>query len=292
MRLLAGFLFLLLSCTVQARPLDVWFWNLESPGHGEVAGETQTADIEFLCRRIERDFSGAHLVGFCEVEPDWGGPLKAALEKATGAEFELILSPTGGHDRLAIAWRKKRFYRLDALAEHPPQGIQNVAGPFPVDGQPVAFRPTVFVRLQDTEGGQNFTFCVSHLARSNRANGSRIRRMQTRILRDWLAQVQAPVISVGDFNFDYHISEGDRDDSGFTVLTRDDLYKWVRYPEPLVTTYGKCQKPGDSVLDFIFTANEARNWPARSQIVQREDDFCPDSQNSDHRPVRAMFDIP
>lgn len=292
MRLLSVFLFLCLTCQAPARPLSVWFWNLESPGHGHDAGEVKSADIDFLCRRIETDFRGVDLVGFCEVEPEWADALKGALERVTGDEFQLVLSPEGSHDSLAIAWRKRKFHRLDALAERPPQTVESIGGPFPVDGQPVRFRPSIFVRLQEAEGGQNLVFCVSHLARSNRANGPRLRRMQAKILRDWLAQIQVPVIAVGDFNFDYHIKNGDQDQSGFSTLTEGDVFQWVRYPDPLVTTYGKCEKHGDSVLDFIFAANEARQWPASSRILVREDDFCPDSDNSDHRPVRALFQIP
>ena len=70
----------------------------------------------------------------------------------------------------------------------------------------------------------------------------------------------------------------------------------MRYPDPLVPTEGESKNgqpyfPYESILDFIFVANEARNWKASSQVLTRPDDFSPEDQNSDHRPVRADFEV-
>ena len=290
MRIAAGLLFLALSTAAPARPLEAMFWNLESPGHDVHAGDKKTADLDFLCGRIEADFGQADLVGFAEVEPDWGPALKAALEKASGADFELRLSETGGHDRLALAWRTDRFSCAEVGL------VQSIGGPFWLDHHSHHFRPSLFARLKG-EQGQPLTVVVNHFARSKPATGPQARRQQANLLRQWLQQIQDPVISLGDFNFDYDIHDGDRENSGFTVLTRDDLFHWVRYPDPLVPTEGECKDghpyfPYQSILDFIFTANGARNWPAQSQVLTRPDDFCPESENSDHRPVRARFEVP
>ena len=37
--------------------------------------------------------------------------------------------------------------------------------------------------------------------------------------------------------------------------------------------------------------NGARDWPARGEILTRPDDFGPPELNSDHRPVRATFEV-
>lgn len=288
MRIAAGLLFLALCLPADARPLEAMFWNLESPGHDSHAGQKKTADIDFLCRRIEADFGNADLVGFAEVEPDWAPELEAALERASGTDWELRLSETGGHDRLALAWRDDRFRLLEL------RPILSIGGPFQVKGKELNFRPSLSARLHQ-EGLGPVTFLVNHLARSGRDTGPVVRRQQANLLRQWLQQVQDPVICLGDFNFDYHIRDADKDDAGFSVLTRGDEFHWVRYPDPLVPTEGECKdgRPHfyfESILDFIFTANGAREWPAESSVLTRDNDFCPEDQNSDHRPVRARFE--
>lgn len=289
MRIAAGLLFLALSLAAPARPLEAMFWNLESPGHGNHEGEKKTADLDFLCQRIEADFGQADLVGFAEVEPEWGPALEAALERASGADFEVHISASGGHDRLAMGWRTERFSSLEIGQ------VESIAGPLMVAGQQLRFRPSLYARLHSQQGP--LTLVVNHFARSQPATGPTARRQQSNLLRQWLQHIQDPVICLGDFNFDYHIREGDRDNAGFSVLTQGDIFQWVRYPDPLPPTQGECKdgKPYskfESVLDFIFTANAARKWPAQSQVLTRPDDFCPESENSDHRPVRARFEIP
>lgn len=290
MRILSGLLFLSLTLAAPARPLEVMFWNLESPGHDVVEGKKKTADLDFLCRRIEQDFGGADLVGFAEVEPDWAPALEKALETASGADFELHLSPTGGHDRLAVAWRTDRYNCLEWDI------LPDLGGPFRIGNKDYHFRPSLYARLVSTTEPGPITFVVNHLARSNPELGPQVRRKQANLLRQWLAHVQDPLVCVGDFNFDYHIREGDRENSGFTVLTKDDLFHWVRYPDPLVPTEGESKNGQpyfhfESILDFIFVANSAREWKARSQVLTRPDDFSPEDQNSDHRPVRADFEV-
>lgn len=283
--------------TGQARPVEVMFWNLESPGHDVVEGERKTADLDFLCRRIEEDFRHAELVGFCEVEPEWKEALRDALERATGEDYQLVLSETGGHDRLALAWRTSSWVREDGPAESAPQLIRTIGGPFSVAGRQLQFRPSAYVQLRQRDGLQPLTLLVNHFARSRPETGPLVRRRQALLLRSWLEQVREPVVCLGDFNFDYHVEAGDKDNSGFSVLTRDDVFRWVRYPDPLVPTQGEAHNGRpffryNSILDFIFLAGGARQWPARSEILTRPDDFNPEDQNSDHRAVRAVIDIP
>lgn len=280
-----------------ARPVEVMFWNLESPGHDQVAGERQTADIDFLCQRIEQDFRNVDLVGFAEVEPEWKDRLREALERATGDDFELVLSETGGHDRLAVAWRTSEWLREDAPVESPPQLVRTLGGPFTLAGKQLRFRPSAYVQLRQRDGLQPLAFVVNHFARSKPDTGPLVRRRQSLLLRSWLDQVDEPVICVGDFNFDYNVKNGDEENSGYTVLTRDDVFHWVRYPDPLVPTEGEANDghpyfPYQSILDFVFLARGARQWTARSEVLTRPDDFNPEDKNSDHRPVRATIDIP
>jgi hypothetical protein len=48
----------------------------------------------------------------------------------------------------------------------------------------------------------------------------------------------------------------------------------------------------DSVLDFVFVSGLAKHWTATSEISIQPGDFPDDSLTSDHRPVRASFQIP
>ena len=41
------------------------------------------------------------------------------------------------------------------------------------------------------------------------------------------------------------------------------------------------------MLDFVFVAGEARQWPSSSEIVVAPRDFPDSDRTSDHRPVRA-----
>jgi endonuclease/exonuclease/phosphatase family metal-dependent hydrolase len=286
-----------LTASGNARPLEVMFWNLESPGHADSDPDRPGAEIDFLANRIKEDFGNADIVGFCELEPTWAEPLEEALERASGEDFQLVVSEAGGHDRLGVAWRTGRFVRDNATQEAPPHPIATVGGPFQVAGQRLRFRPSVYVQLRERDGLQPLTVCVNHFARSRPETGPLVRRRQSLLLRSWLQQLSEPVVCMGDFNFDYHIEKGDERDSGFSVLTRDDHFRWVRYPDPLVPTEGEAHngKPFfrfSTILDFIFAANGAKQWPAKSQVLTRPDDFNPEEKNSDHRPVRATFEVP
>ena len=45
----------------------------------------------------------------------------------------------------------------------------------------------------------------------------------------------------------------------------------------------------DSMLDFVFVANHARDWHATSTVIARPNDFPDNEETSDHRPVEAVF---
>jgi hypothetical protein len=65
------------------------------------------------------------------------------------------------------------------------------------------------------------------------------------------------------------------------------VFAWVR-PAQLIRT----QCSFDSVLDFVFVAGAARQWPASSEILAADESYCPSDQNrSDHRPVLALFEL-
>ena len=80
-------------------------------------------------------------------------------------------------------------------------------------------------------------------------------------------------------------------DKGWDLITADNVFTWVK-PDKLVATI--CSNRHNSVLDFVFVAGEAKNWPAPSVILYGDpsDAYCPDDQTtSDHRPILATFQL-
>jgi|GEM_PF-5879224 len=47
----------------------------------------------------------------------------------------------------------------------------------------------------------------------------------------------------------------------------------------------------DSILDFVFVANDAKNWSGKSNVVVRSGDFPDSDKTSDHRPVITSFHV-
>ena len=132
---------------------------------------------------------------------------------------------------------------------------------------------------------------VNHLARGNAA----ARLEQARKLNAWARGQTLPVVAVGDYNFDYHVSFGDQGerDDGFDELIRDGAFVWVK-PGRLVKT--QADDAFMSVLDFVFVANPPPAWTGVSTILEREGDgaavqvdFDDDAQKTDHRPLDAVF---
>ena len=147
-------------------------------------------------------------------------------------------------------------------------------------------RAPLVAHLRDRESGAELLFMVNHLYRSNAAG----RHEQAELLNAWGREQDLPVVAVGDYNFDWSVTNGDADhDAGFDGMTADGVFAWVR-PAELVRT--QCSAH-DSVLDFVFVAGPAGEWPAESTILKPEPSYCPgDDTTSDHRPVMAAFELP
>jgi endonuclease/exonuclease/phosphatase family metal-dependent hydrolase len=246
--------------------LGVGSWNVES-------GD---ADPHVVGERLA-EFAGVDLWGLSEVLNDsHAAILEAAAEAGEGANFARLISRSGNQDRLVILYNADRFERLgqDELE------YINIGG---------TVRAPLLVDLRDRQSGQRFVFMVNHL---NRGNAQR-RHDQAALLNEWAIQDERPAIAVGDYNFDWAVSGGDGDhDLGYDYMTAQNEWLWVR-PTKLTTT----QCAGwpcayHSVLDFVFTANGAQDWPARAEIIVVAGDFPDDQTTSDHRPVLAWFQAP
>lgn len=147
-------------------------------------------------------------------------------------------------------------------------------------------RAPLVLHLKEKDSGQELLFMVNHLYRSD----ADARHSQAQLLNDWAAQQTLPVVTVGDFNFDWDVQTGQHD-KGYDLMVADGRYEWVK-PETLVTT--QCSGwpcAFESVLDFVFVAGPAKNWLASSDIVVADGDFPDDETTSDHRPVRVTLNL-
>lgn len=246
--------------------LTVVGWNVES-------GE---ADPQTIAARIA-DFQGVDVWGLAEVNSARDARLYVqAAGEGENAPYASILGTTGGGDRLLILYDTDRFQ----LVQSDELDRLNIGG---------NVRAPLYAQLRNRENGTDFLFMVNHLYRSDDAG----RHAQAQGLNDWAEVQTLPMIAVGDYNFDWSLPTGEYDhDTGYDLLTADSVWTWER-PARLVTTQCSdwpCRY--DSVLDFVFTANQAQDWPVQSDIIVVPGDFPDDQTTSDHRPVRAVFTLP
>ena len=80
-------------------------------------------------------------------------------------------------------------------------------------------------------------------------------------------------------------------------MIEGDVWQWLK-PNPLIDTNWsddrrvtdhRVDRYPDSILDFIFVANQAKDWKGKSTVVVRDGDFPDNDQTSDHRPIIADF---
>ena len=129
--------------------------------------------------------------------------------------------------------------------------------------------------------GVHFLVVVNHLY----VNQSKGRHRQAEMLNMWANNRPFPIIAIGDFHFEWEL-DGETRDAGFDLLTKGDVFTWVR-PELLVPT----QCNSNSIQDFVFAAGTAKTWKSQSQIQFSESTYCPDDDESAHRPIVATFEV-
>lgn len=250
---------------------------------GQRAGESITvggwniglddAEVTTIAERIA-GFEGVELWGLAEVNRTRAvETLEQAAEEGEAGDFRTILGSSGGGMPLAALYDDSRF---DLLEWYELEEINTTGNA----------RAPLVLHLRDTASGEQLLFMVNHLYRTRDEE----RYRQAELLNEWAAGKTLPVIAVGDYNFDWEVHGGERaHDLGYDLMTADGAWEWVR-PRALVTTQCSgwpCRY--DSVLDFVFAAGPAREWPAESEIAVEPGDFPDDTRKSDHRPVLATF---
>ncbi len=273
--LLALFMSPSLSLAQDSLSFRVVGWNLES-------GESSIR----LIRRQMADKDGVDIWGLSEVPSSNAiSALESAAEEGENADFEVVFGSTGGNDRLAVLFDTTRFERVGEPEEL--SFVQLTPG----------LRAPLVVRLKGRQSGTEFLFMVNHLKRGGVQNPTRIQ--QAELINQWAQDQELPIITVGDFNFDYDVDLGDAGfphrDRGFDELIRDGVFVYLR-PDRLLKT--NADDNFNSVLDFVFVAHAPFAWRGESRILERdgdepaeENDFDDSQQQSDHRPVDAIFTL-
>jgi len=235
--------------------------------------ESGDADPAVVSQRI-KDIDACDIWGMCEVQDDsWAAQFEAAAEAGENANFDRVLGTTGGSDRLLIIYDADRFTRV---------GTQIELSDINLGGN---VRAPLVVHLKENSSSKEFLFMVNHLYRSK----SDLRHQQASMLNQWATSQTLPVIAVGDYNFDWEVVGGDTDhDQGYDNMTASGTFTWVRPPDLVKTQLS----PGfNSVLDFVFASRDAQLWAQEAKILVAPGDEPDDSKKSDHRPVRALFDL-
>ncbi|MGF1492666.1 MAG: endonuclease/exonuclease/phosphatase family protein [Microcoleaceae cyanobacterium] len=247
--------------------------------------ESGDADPEFIANRYIKPINQAELWGFSEVKDQtWVDQfVLAARNQPSGLSrfmpaqpmsFRSIFGSTGNSDRLAILYDSTQLEQLESYELETINIGGRVRAPLVAQFR---FKPT----------GTEFLFVVNHLYRTDAAG----RHRQAQLLNQWAQQQSLPIVAVGDYNFDWDVVRGEnKRDKGYDLMTQNGVFTWIR-PTNLVATY--CSKRYSSILDFVFVAGGAKNWPASAEVLYPEAEYCPDDQRkSDHRPMQATFQIP
>jgi endonuclease/exonuclease/phosphatase family metal-dependent hydrolase len=182
-----------------------WGQTLRVVGFNVESGGARPDVVDDLVRAAQ----GVDLWGFSEVQDDaWGMLFEQAAEDGEAADFQRILGTTGGGDRLLIVYNGDR---LDLVRQFELTDI-NIKG---------RVRAPLVAHFRLKPAGSEFLFMVNHFYRSN-AEG---RHEQARLLNAWARQQTLPVIAVGDYNFDWDVTNGETmHDQGYDLLTAEGVF--------------------------------------------------------------------
>jgi hypothetical protein len=264
-----AFLSALFGVSASAQRLTVVGWNLESGG----------SSITAIAERVRR-FQGVDLWGLSEVAGD--ATLKAfeaAAKDGGHADFQRLISLTGCGDRLGIVFNAARLELLRAEELH--QVTYDADEPPPGRCE----RSPLVAEFRDSRSNRRFLFMVNHLAKGDSA----LRHIQAQRLNEWVRAQPLPVIAAGSYNFNWSLTNGDRNhDAGFDKMVAGGHWAWIR-PKTLIRS--QCSANNYGVLDFVFVSMAARPFALNSEIIQEANDCANAAINPDYRPIKAVFDL-
>jgi endonuclease/exonuclease/phosphatase family metal-dependent hydrolase len=284
--------------SLAAEPFRVLSWNVESnrPNQSPVSDKDTIASQ--LTDLMKQPATRAGIVALSEVEPRTFDAFQKAIAVGLGSEVDYVTSASGGfqdYDSLMIIVDKSRFEMLDVVELHRHGGISanfNVSDETADDFGTLRARSPLAARIKDKSTNQTFWFIANHLARGE----AELRTDQAKMLSQWAVDTKEPAITAGDFNFDFDFKTQQGND-GFKAMMASGVWQWLK-PDPLLDsnwsddrsiTDRRVDRYPDSILDFVFVANGAKNWQGESDVVVREGDFPDNDKTSDHRPLITVF---
>ncbi|MEZ6094003.1 MAG: hypothetical protein R3C03_07155 [Pirellulaceae bacterium] len=239
-----------------AKSIQILSWNVESDG----------SNPEVIAKQL-KEWNNIDVFALCEVLP-------SQFENFANGMAE-IHSESGDKDRLMIAYNDDRFELVRQL------NLDDIN-----NGR---VRAPLVAHLRERESGKEFLLVNNHLARGN----AEYRQEQARLLVEWARESTLPIVAVGDYNFDFVFETSNGNDS-FREFMRDGIWEWIQPSEMIDSNWydgdgdGADDYPG-SILDFVFVAGSAREWPIACEVIVRADDFPDDDQTSDHRPILTVI---
>jgi endonuclease/exonuclease/phosphatase family metal-dependent hydrolase len=289
-----------ISSRVQSEQFRLLAWNVESnrPGSRQVSDPGVIG--EQLTSLLKDPATRAQIVALSEVDPKTVPGYQQAASAGLGTEVDFVTSASGGSrdsDSLLLVVDAKRFAIEEVFELHRYGGIAtnfNVMDSKSPEYGAVRARSPLIARLRDKANASSFWLIVNHLARGE----DDLRTDQAKVLKKWAADhANEPIITAGDFNFDYDFETG-KGNAAHEAMIEGGVWQWLK-PDPLVDSNwaedrehpGRDRYP-DSILDFVFVANEAKKWKGESDVIVRAGDFPDSDKTSDHRPIIASFDPP
>jgi len=260
--------------SARAETLTVVAFNVESGG----ADSSRVADDM-------RSIPGVDVWGLSEVQNDEvAHKFLAAAKQAGSGGFRYILGRSGGADRLAIIYSTDKFDLIEAQELLGMRLRPNGSLSFQMRGQ-------LSARLRLKSTGSEFHFAVNHLkCCDDTANDIAWRGNQINTIREWVQASPFPKIVVGDFNTPLPPNQDDTAGTEVGKVVESGVLEWL--PPPLAgRPPTHC---GGSMLDYVFVAGDAKQWAGTSEILFPEADYCirDASDFADHRPLRAVFQVP
>ena len=270
--MLRPLLFILLANhTVQAEPLRVISWNIESGG----------ADPSIIAKElVNMPKSEAYLLQ--EVSPRDIGRLAAAVRKAHGTSYKYYQSSLGGTDRLVILIDESKFL------------IRSFSELFSYEKYKFndwRHRSPLVAHLECKSDGQEFLLVTVHLARGN----AKLRIEQATGLREWAKSQALPVLLAGDCNFDYNFVT-QRGNTSHRAFFQNGIWQEAVSTERIDSNWSDRNGDGrddypDSCLDFAAVCSNGFKVTSRSKVIVREGDFPDDDTTSDHRPLLMQVEF-
>ncbi|MCE3018896.1 MAG: hypothetical protein ACK56W_00920 [Pirellula sp.] len=280
-----------------AEDFRILAWNVESNRPNSPAVSNNVVIGKQLTELLSAANTRSHLIALSEVEPKSVFILRDAAAKGLGNEVDFVTSASGGFqdsDTLMLIVDKKRFRIEETFELHRFAGI---AANFCVaeTGNEIGTlraRSPLAVKVVDLTTSKPCWIVVNHLARGE----ADLRTDQAKMLVKWAATKSEPVISAGDHNFDFDFKTQQGND-GYKAMIEGGVWSWLK-PDPLIDSNWaddrrvndkRVDRYPDSILDFIFVANQAKEWNGRCSVIVRDGDFPDSNETSDHRPIIATL---